>query len=337
MVDFWRSCGFHHLKRDPDGRLALTDDFLRSYLMRPELHPIEESCANERTLHQELLTNPRSMVDHARLAAIADDDARENYRIMLRFRERLMAVPSLEACYAAIFQEADATVPPLFIDHLVQVILRHILDRQPEPLQARAAELLFRPQKISIDNGAIMAADAETVEAHAKSAGLGNIGRFLMDTQAPLKSASLTVLNEENATIYWTRDEHHDTVLALNPSYPGSSALCRSLEAWVEHFHQVRVTISPVLKIESEEWVWHVGLDAEASGILNDVYLGKDVSEERQQRLLCLFRMDFLNAQDMRSEIAGQPVFLGMAMSKDNLLRMKPQNLLMNLPLARRV
>ncbi len=336
MVDFWRSCGFHYLKRNPDGRLALTDDFLRSYLMRPELHPVEESCANERALHQELLTNPRSTVDNARISAIADEDARENYRIMLHFRERLFAAPSLEACYAAIFQEADATVPPLFIDHLVQVILRHILEQQPEPLQARAAEMLFRAQKISINDGAIMAADAETVDTHATGAGLGNIGRFLIQTQAPLRGANLTVLNEENAASYWMRDEHHDTVLALNPSHPGCAALCRVLEAWIEHFHQVRVTVNPVPKIESEEWVWHVGLDAEASGILNDVYLGKEVSEERQQRLLCLFRMDFLNAQDMRAEIAGQPVFLGMAMSNDYLLRLKPQNLLINLPLARR-
>ncbi|HMK15073.1 MAG TPA: DUF6352 family protein [Burkholderiales bacterium] len=337
MVDFWRSCGYHYLTHDPDGRLVLTDDFLRSYLMRPELHPLEESCANERALHQELLDNPHSRVDDARLAAIADEDARENYRIMLRFRKRLMAGPSLEACYAAIFQEADATVPPLFIDHLVQVILRHILGQQPEPLQARSAEMLFRAQKISTNDSAILAADAEIVETQAKNAGLGNIGRFLMDAQAPLKSASLTVLNEDNAAIYWERDEQHDTVLALNQYHPGSSALCRVLEAWIEHFHQVRVTVNPVPKIESEEWVWHVGLDAEASGILNDVYLGKDVAEERQRRLLCLFRMDFLNAQDMRSEIAGHPVFLGMAMSDDNVLRMKPQNLLMNLPLAQRI
>ncbi|MFI4923149.1 MAG: DUF6352 family protein, partial [Burkholderiales bacterium] len=108
MVDFWHSCGYHYLKRDQEGRLALTDDFLRSYLTRPELHPVEESCANERALYQELLINPRSRVDNERLAAIADEDARENYRIMLRFRERLIAGPSLEACYATIFQEADA-------------------------------------------------------------------------------------------------------------------------------------------------------------------------------------------------------------------------------------
>lgn len=127
------------------------------------------------------------------------------------------------------------------------------------------------------------------------------------------------------------------TTLALNSAHPGCAALCRVLEAWVEHFHQVRVTLNPVPQIESEEWVWHVGLDAEASGILNDLYLGKEVSGERRQRLLCLFRLDFLNAQDMLAEIAGLPVFLGMARSNDYLLRLKPQNLLINLPMARRM
>jgi hypothetical protein len=32
----------------------------------------------------------------------------------------------------------------------------------------------------------------------------------------------------------------------------------------------------------------------------------------------------------------GAPVFLGLAMTADGVLRMKPQNLLMNLPLSRR-
>jgi hypothetical protein len=34
--------------------------------------------------------------------------------------------------------------------------------------------------------------------------------------------------------------------------------------------------------------------------------------------------------------MAGKPVFAGLAMAPDGTLRMKPQNLLMNLPLARR-
>jgi hypothetical protein len=38
---------------------------------------------------------------------------------------------------------------------------------------------------------------------------------------------------------------------------------------------------------------------------------------------------------DMRPAIAGRPVYLAMAMDSDNKLKLKPQNLLLNLPLNR--
>src|SRR6267378_6107181 len=41
--DFWRNSGFHLLEGDDEGRLSITDDFLRAYLMRPEIRPAEES------------------------------------------------------------------------------------------------------------------------------------------------------------------------------------------------------------------------------------------------------------------------------------------------------
>jgi hypothetical protein len=37
----------------------------------------------------------------------------------------------------------------------------------------------------------------------------------------------------------------------------------------------------------------------------------------------------------MREQIAGRPVYLAMAMDAEQRLRLKPQNLLLNLPLAR--
>ena len=37
----------------------------------------------------------------------------------------------------------------------------------------------------------------------------------------------------------------------------------------------------------------------------------------------------------MRAAIAGRPVYLAMAMNESNVLKLKPQNLLLNLPLAR--
>jgi hypothetical protein len=37
----------------------------------------------------------------------------------------------------------------------------------------------------------------------------------------------------------------------------------------------------------------------------------------------------------MRAEVAGKPVYLAMAMDEHKRLKLKPQNLLLNLPLAR--
>jgi hypothetical protein len=39
----------------------------------------------------------------------------------------------------------------------------------------------------------------------------------------------------------------------------------------------------------------------------------------------------------MRADVAGKPVYLGLAMNDEQVVRLKPQNLLLNLPLARQV
>ena len=111
--------------------------------------------------------------------------------------------------------------------------------------------------------------------------------------------------------------------------------LCRLLERWIAHFLGAEVAIRPRPGIEDARWVWHVGLDAEASALLNDLYNRVEVSDERMERLLCLFELTFAEASDMLPSIAGRPVYLGMAMDRDHRLKLKPQNLLLNLPLAR--
>ena len=334
MPDFWRGCGYHLLACE-GGRLIVTDDYLRAYYARPELAPVPASCEAEHALHAALMEQPRLAVDARRLAAIRDEDARENYRIMLLFRDQLLAAPSLEAFYAGLFQH-DVAVPPLFIDQTVQVILRGILNGDDDGLKARAAELFFRRQRVNVDNGAIRLADDETVALHASGGGLGNLGRLVREAQIPLRTIELDVLDAGTRDEYWQRDERYDTVLQLNSTHPGCAALCRIIEAWVAHFHQTPVTVEAVREIPDDDWVWHVGLDADSTLMLNEIYNGGDVGEEHMRRIIGLYRLDFGNPSDMRAEIAGKPVFLGLAATHDGLLRMKPQNLLMNLPLARR-
>ena len=48
------------------------------------------------------------------------------------------------------------------------------------------------------------------------------------------------------------------------------------------------------------------------------------------------FRLAFAQPLDMRSDVAGRPVYLAMAQDAQGLLKLKPQNLLLNLPLAKR-
>ena len=336
MPDYWPSSGYRLLAAGADGRLVVTDDFLRSYLLRPELAPVRESCARELALHDALLADPRREVSAVDLSQIADADARDNYAIFLRFRERLLGAPSLESAYVGLFQGAGVDVPPLFVAHLTQVILRHVMGDDAPPMEARAAEMLFRPQRIAVmDDGAVMAADDATVELFATTGGFGSLGELLAQNKTPSRTIDLDVLDAENAPTYWDRDERHDLSVSLNRGRPALDALTRVLEKWIAHFLGVAVTIRHERAIDDKHWVWHVGLDAEASSLLNDLYNDVDIDDARMRRLLCLFRLDFADPADMRPALAGKPVYLAMAMNQDHVLKLKPQNLLLNLPLAR--
>ena len=334
MPDFWASCGYRLLRAGPDGRLVLTDDFLRATLLRPELAPLPESCPAELALHEKLIATPRASVDENEPAQIADADARENYAVWLRFRDRVAAAASIESAYIALFREG-VDVPPLFVHQLTQILLRHILGVRADPIEARAAEMLFRPQKIAVTaEGAVMAADAETVELLASNGGFGSLGELLQKNRTPLRTVDLDTLDAGNKETYWDRDERHDLAISLNRGHPALDALCRVLEKWIAHMVGVTVTIRPQREIDDKRWVWHVGLDAEASSLLNDLYNRVDVDDARMGRLLCLFELQFAQPGDMRPAIAGRPVYLAMAMDANGWLKLKPQNLLLNLPLA---
>ena len=336
MPEFWTSCGYRLLQPGDDGSLVVTDEFLRSFLLRPELAPLPESSPVEYALHGRLVASPRADVSSAALDAIADADARENYRVWLRFRDRLAGAATLEQAYAGLFAGAGVDVPPLFVHQLTQILLRHVLGEEADPFEARCAEMLFGPQKISVlADGAVMAADERSVELYATTAGFGNLGDLLKQTRTPARTVDLDVLSEENASEYWQRDERYDLAISLNRGQPSLLALSRVLERWIAHFLSVEVRIVPQREIEDERWVWHVGLDAEASAVLNDLYNRVEVSDERMERLLCLFELRFADPSDMRPAVAGRPVYLAMAMDRDRRLRLKPQNLLINLPLAR--
>ncbi|MDW3206221.1 MAG: DUF6352 family protein [Alphaproteobacteria bacterium] len=332
--DFWISSGYGLTPPNASGQLPVTDDLLRAYLARPELAPVAESCSAERDVHAALIDDPRQTVDDTRLASFEDSDTAYNYGIFLQFRNLLLDAGTLEAAYSRLVRGVDFPVPGLFMDQLVHALIRHILDDNQNPLQARAAELLFRSQRVTIQDGQIMMADEETVDRFATTGGFGDLGRLLKESNTAMREVDLDVLTEENGQMYWARSDRFDTVLDLTFPRPGLDAFCRVLEKWVAYFLSLETRIHPVQSIRDERWVWHTGLDADSSALLNDLYRGEEPEEDRLARLLSLFRMEIKSEDAVIDRVRGRPIYLGLAMDSSGTLRMKPQNLLVNLPIS---
>ena len=330
--DFWKSAGFHLTRRDENGFLAVTPDFLRAYYTRPEIHPIEESCDAEHLLFERLMEDPFRPVEEAEIAVIESEDAAANYRLLLGYRDTLVAAGSLEAAYVSLFRAGAISIPPVFIDQLAHLILRNVLDGETDPFRVKAAELFFRDQSVSTEDGQILLADAEIVEMLSETGGMGGLGSLLAEAGTPMRNVTLDVMTEENRGEYWGRSDRFDMAGDFRFTQPLQDAFARVVERWVEHFSGIGVRVQPMQSIRDERWSWHIGLDATATDILNRLYAGEAVPEEETERFMALFRLESLDRSAFNPSMQGKPVYLGLAMTPARLVKMKPQNLLMNLP-----
>lgn len=327
MRDFWLSCGHHLLDHDEGGGLLVTDEFLKVYLARPELAPPPEACTVERTLHAGLLAEPRRAIPASDIAAMADPDARENWTLLIAFRDRLMRHKTLEAAYLDLVRNGIGTTPPLFLNQLVHLILRNALDDVEDPLVLRAAEIFFRPQRMTLHEGSLIAADEETI------AGKGDkpVSPLVSMLGLPPES-EIDVLNDENADSYWERSDLFDTALDMTAGRQGLTALAQVIERWVGHLLAVDVAVEPLTEMRDVNFTWYVGLDAEGTRIGNALWNGEEIDEAERARVIGLFKLVFRDPQTVIDKVGGEPIFLILAMNTDKILRMKPQNFITGLP-----
>ncbi|MHA1166152.1 MAG: DUF6352 family protein, partial [Alphaproteobacteria bacterium] len=121
MTEFWKSAGMHLLELDKNGWLSVTPDFLRAYYTRPEVHPIDTSCEEEKKLFEDLMADPFLEVGKDRLAKLEDQDAAYNYEVVLGFRSHLLEAGTIEGAYLRMMRSGAADIPPVFIDQLVHL------------------------------------------------------------------------------------------------------------------------------------------------------------------------------------------------------------------------
>jgi hypothetical protein len=327
MKDFWLSCGHLLTERDAGGGLLVTDDLLKAYLARLELRPPPEACAAEQRLYATLSAAPRRPVATEEVAAIADADARQNWTAMIAFRDRLLPHNTLEQAYLDLIRRGVGGTPPLFLNQLVHVILRNAFDRCEDPQMLRAAELFFRPQRLTLHEGSLIAADEEAITG-ASTRPLSPLVSLLGIPAA----AEIDVFNDNNAHTYWERSDRFDMAIDLTAGRSGLAALGEALSRWVKHLLSVDVTIEPLTEMRDVNFTWYVGLDAEATRIGDALWNGHSLDEKMQSSVIGLYRLTWAGPRDADDMIGGEPVYLILAMSPDKILRMKPHNLLMGLP-----
>ena len=328
--DFWLSCGHHLLDRDAAGRLLLTDEFLKAYLARPELVPPAGACSAEQALHKALLREPRQLVAASQVAAIADADARENWQTMIAWRDHLVKHRTLEAAYLEIIR-CNIKFPHLFMGQLVQAILRNALDDCEDAYVLRAAEMFFRPQKLAMQEDSVTAIDEEmqsSLDRHPRSPLITLLG---------LPAATeVDMLNDATAGDYWERSDRFDMAFDLTAGRRGLVALGSVISRWLWHLLAIDVAVEPLTELHSASWSWYVGLSADATWIGDTIWNDGDLDDAMRARLVGLFRLTFRNPADMIEKVRGEPVYLLAAMTPDEELRLKPQNLVTGLPIRHR-
>jgi Family of unknown function (DUF6352) len=328
MNDFWLSCGHHLLDRDEGGGLVVTDEFLKAYLARPELNPPADACVIERTLHAALLTDPHRPVAAYELAAMADKDARENWTVMIAFRDLLLAHRTVEAAYLHLVRSGVGATPPLFVNQIVHVILRNLLDGCEDAYALRAAEMFFRPQRLTTHEGSLIAADEETVAGTNASSASPLVSMLGLPAQA-----AIDVLNDDNAHDYWERSDRFDMALDLTAGRRGLAALGDVVARWVHHLLAIDVEVEALTEAHGVNLTWYVGLDAQGTKMGDDLWNGQELDDAERGRIVGLYRLTFRDPAPVLDKAKGEPIYLIMAMTPDGMLRVKPQNLVTGLPI----
>src|SRR5258707_3277663 len=231
MREFWVASGHHLTHRADHGGLVATPELIMAYLARPELMPPADACDAEGNLHASLMADPLRPVSRAEIAALADADARENWTLMVDFRDRLISAPSLEALYTTLARKGAGGLPPIFLSQLSHLILRNALEGCDDPYTLRAGELFYRSQLAAIHEGALLLADAEVIEAqqHAQHDMHSSPLTALLQ---PKPFAEMHVMDDESACRHWPSSDAPAMGRHIEGDPTPRAGRCRVLERW---------------------------------------------------------------------------------------------------------
>jgi hypothetical protein len=147
-------------------------------------------------------------------------------------------------------------------------------------------------------------------------------------------TSGVDVLSEGNVSSYWSRSDMFDMALDLTGDERGLTALGEVVARWISHLLGVDVAIEPLTELRDTPLVWYLGLDSDATRIGNALWNSDKIDEAAYGRIIGLYRLTFADPADVIERVRGEPVYLIVAMGEDEVLRLKPQNLVTGLPIT---
>jgi hypothetical protein len=145
---------------------------------------------------------------------------------------------------------------------LVHAILRNALDDCDDVFVLRAAEMFFRPQKLMIGEGSVVAVDEETASS------LDRQPRSpLVELLGLPAAADVDLLNDATAASYWERSDRFDLALDFAAGQRGMVAHGIVITRWLSHLLAIEVAMEALTELRDAPLSWYVGLSSDATRI----------------------------------------------------------------------
>jgi hypothetical protein len=180
---------------------------------------------------------------------------------------------------------------------------------------------------MTLHEGSLIAADEETISGKG-----GASASPLVSMLGIPPEAEIDVLNDDNADFYFEHSDSFHVALDLTSGRHGLEALASVIERWIAHLLAVEVMVEPFTEVRDASFTWYVGLDAEGTRVGDALWNGEELDDATRGRVVGLFRLRFRDPGVALDKLRGEPVYLILAMDRDKILRMKPQNLVTGLP-----
>jgi hypothetical protein len=176
-------------------------------------------------------------------------------------------------------------------------------------------------------------ADAEVVEAQYNAQQDLHSSPLTAMLQ-PQAFGEMDVMDDDNVWTYWSHSDAHAMAMNLGGNPKARDGLCRVIECWIVHLLGVAVKVETIASIEDRDWRWFVGLDSEGTRVGNALWNGDAIGADAAGRIVALMRLSFEDARFVDERVGTKPIYLILAMNADKMVRLKPQNLVVGLPLA---